>query len=811
MATAWYVQKNNRSVGPLTARQLRELVLAGKVRGDDLVRKGDSGEFVPASRNKKLFAPVNATSRPTPPPPRIPDTHKPHPPAPALPTGTKTSRTSSFPRQLGFIVSLAVVALVLAGGFFITWRNHSFDSSFNTVGDDASSMSSHDSGHAERNKHGTLPEEFRRHARNVELPIAEALGTIRQTNSDLNDVRLKFSPSSRLLFLLTLAMDREQQTLRLFRADTGLPVLPEKSEIDYFSFPAILSPDETQLACCDGEFLRIWKLDAASAILQQSIKLPEELEPPHGFRLSWKQDATLVVSARPSYSGTSRRIQVYRRAANGAFEKASKTLIFVRHQGPDGYPVDPSDAIVSADGKHVCVVSKSRQGHTVRIIDVGGGQTERTLSSSGPPAWNWGRREKEFPSLEINLRTENQRNGDPTSSLQLSPNGDYLLCGVADDSGVKAEVYRTSDWQKCDTLPVFTPLCFSHDGSAIAGYTASESRTSKGNQVARTAVVYDLGSAKQLMSVDMGKKFGESDPGYREPSLLAAFSADDSKLIVFYSKELKGWNKERNRAEVEWVLGAWDIKTGDSEFLTSRVADKKTIGEFSLSSTGKTLFNSLVAWDVPHLVELDKALAKADQLWDSGKQADVLPDYASVIIDSYQWFVEGDLDRAYCRSLDALALTDRIEDGRTLITAMENQGFDVSVETGKGKTLVTAFNEERAEAARRYAGEQRALETERLAEVRQANQAKYSPATTMTKREFVQKMNQTKSMGTITTHGVNVVYEDHSFQDVFGDPDSEVTSSGYRKLLHFRCADGMVQLRAVIVEGRTIVSEINYY
>jgi len=72
MATAWHIQRNNQHVGPLSAQQLRELALAGKLQSDDLVRKGDSGEFLPASRIKNLFAPERATTRPTPSPPRLP-------------------------------------------------------------------------------------------------------------------------------------------------------------------------------------------------------------------------------------------------------------------------------------------------------------------------------------------------------------------------------------------------------------------------------------------------------------------------------------------------------------------------------------------------------------------------------------------------------------------------------------------------------------------------------------------------------------------------------------------------------------------
>jgi hypothetical protein len=72
MATTWFIQRNEKSVGPLSGQQLRELAVSGKLLGDDLVRKGDAVEFTPASRVKNLFADDTNISRPVPPPPRLP-------------------------------------------------------------------------------------------------------------------------------------------------------------------------------------------------------------------------------------------------------------------------------------------------------------------------------------------------------------------------------------------------------------------------------------------------------------------------------------------------------------------------------------------------------------------------------------------------------------------------------------------------------------------------------------------------------------------------------------------------------------------
>ncbi len=68
MATTWFIQRDETTVGPLSGQQLKELALSGKLRGDDLVRKGEDGQFMPASGIKNLFADDTNNSRPVPPP-----------------------------------------------------------------------------------------------------------------------------------------------------------------------------------------------------------------------------------------------------------------------------------------------------------------------------------------------------------------------------------------------------------------------------------------------------------------------------------------------------------------------------------------------------------------------------------------------------------------------------------------------------------------------------------------------------------------------------------------------------------------------
>lgn len=66
MATTWYVQRDDKLVGPISAKQLRELARSNDLHPEDLVRKGNDGDFIPAKRIKNLFqepSPVTTQQR----------------------------------------------------------------------------------------------------------------------------------------------------------------------------------------------------------------------------------------------------------------------------------------------------------------------------------------------------------------------------------------------------------------------------------------------------------------------------------------------------------------------------------------------------------------------------------------------------------------------------------------------------------------------------------------------------------------------------------------------------------------------------
>lgn len=72
MATDWYVRIGQVERGPISSETLKHLALEGRVTSDTPIRRGDSGNWVPASRVKGLFPSPVASATPQPIPAAVP-------------------------------------------------------------------------------------------------------------------------------------------------------------------------------------------------------------------------------------------------------------------------------------------------------------------------------------------------------------------------------------------------------------------------------------------------------------------------------------------------------------------------------------------------------------------------------------------------------------------------------------------------------------------------------------------------------------------------------------------------------------------
>jgi len=65
MAASWYVEQRERTLGPLTGSQLKELAASGRLGPDNLVRRGDHPKKVRAADVRGLFPTPMMVSSPS--------------------------------------------------------------------------------------------------------------------------------------------------------------------------------------------------------------------------------------------------------------------------------------------------------------------------------------------------------------------------------------------------------------------------------------------------------------------------------------------------------------------------------------------------------------------------------------------------------------------------------------------------------------------------------------------------------------------------------------------------------------------------
>jgi len=637
-----------------------------------------------------------------------------------------------------------------------------------------------------------------------------------------------FSPKGSQLLLLF--EKNRKQDVRVWNAKTGEEYSAKSAECDYFSFPAAFSPDEASLSCIDGDFLRMWSLKTSPATLKQSVKLAPASAGPGNFGwngLQWSTDETLVLRSRPMAGAST--YQVYRRNSGrfqpfGAEQKSPGQYKGERVSFGNGFAVSP-------DGRYSALAVKSEKGLVVQISGCDSGKEiqEIPLPQAGN-SFSVCTLPTDIFALEM---TEQGQWSDPGSCLEFSPDGQHLLiASQGADKRERISVMKAGDWDKlvsleCDDLQPGRDkrngylnelrLCtYSADGRRLAGLATQTTKTSRGESIERIGVVFDLATGKRLSSIDLGKDFDfrgklRTDRAAKE---VIKFSPDGSAIVVAVLGEMEN---RPTGIKTPWAVGAWELSNG-----TQRLAITGTTGQrgsgLNLSPDGNILITpgkvtgfDFTAWDVPHFAKLSSDLAQGDKLWAAGTHSEAFKHYCMVLGDNMAWFVEADLPRVTSRCIDTFAERGEVANGRNLVVQAQRSKRSIAPETLKGKTLVDEFLSEEAEARRLKSQQQSDAATKALADVRAKNKRLFVPADQLTKNKFIDKLKSTMDIGRIDNLAVYALFENYSFQDVFGDPDSNVEWVDVQRLISYRCSDGSVQLTVILLEGRTVLQGINQY
>ncbi len=237
--------------------------------------------------------------------------------------------------------------------------------------------------------------------------------------------------------------------------------------------------------------------------------------------------------------------------------------------------------------------------------------------------------------------------------------------------------------------------------------------------------------------------------------------------------------------------------------------------------------------------EATTSLASANQLWSAGDKDMAVPKYKRAISLALSVIPEGERPVVFKRVVEHEAERGNQASAKELIETALNKHVPLNLERRQAKEIMVAVQAERQrvqhgaaakekEAAiaktekanrhepvaesKRPAKQQQAIDTTTNTDARRAkNRQERVPARTMTKKEFVEKLRAKMSSGRIDDLLVQATFTNYSFQDSFGDPDSNVEWKDSNRLISYRCRDGSVQLTVLILESDVILSGVNQY
>ena len=660
----------------------------------------------------------------------------------------------------------------------------------------------------------SLPPEFTQQKRWPDLPLAKMPVQVRQGKSQGSNSHVFFSPNG--TFVADVLISHPRYDLRLWHSATGDEQIAKSSECDYFSLPASFSPDESRLACLDGDFLRIWNLKTSPASLSQTLRLLKPNQQDKWNALLWGADDTLIVSVRPEYHNISTH-QRLRLKANGFSPDGPVRSSPQKYKGES---VRSSSVAISPNGNIAAIaVADGRTG--TFVIQVTEYESEKQIKEIPLPS-GIAPAVEHFPTAALREKIETNHSyfSDKGSCVEFTPDGRFLLVAT----GREIKVISTATWHQGVNLDLgdlsstaedrFMPRCFSKDGNSIAGIAIRSQNTSRGNQSTRVAVVHNLLTGKRTSEIDLGKDFGVGDEGkhYRLDHEKVAFNANGLSLVVAVSRDM-GWNNKNKRAEGTWAVGSWNLKDGKKDFSISGVVENTPAVQISPTSEIVFLsrFDSLQVLDVAHLAKLRTDLDEGDRLWEKGNHAEALKLYCSAANDGMTSQVYSNMTQVWSRCVDAFAERGEVAKSKSVAFHLQQMHMPLEPETAQGKKIVENLLAEQAEAKRRSVTIAKEAETKRLKELRAKNQHNHVLAALLTKREFIEKLRATAIRGRIDNSVTYAIFEDFSFQDVFGDPDSNVEWTNRERLYLYRCKDGAVQLTIRIIDSRVFLSGFNEY
>lgn len=680
-----------------------------------------------------------------------------------------------------------------------------------------------------------LPPELENPKARPDSPLHQIANKINQEakqSGGLDGAYPIFSSKGNLL-LATVRNSGKEPEFQIWNAMTGERYLPDSPECDYFSAPLVWSPDESKIACLDGDFLRIWDLKEASAKLVQSLDISQSLvklaqssgvtlDQEHVnnlISLKWYENDWFAIGLTSSY-------QMFRFKSE-QLEEVGK---------PDSTPVDTINGVRIYEqiaGRRLAIVggrpvtataATSGKSFGIRIINCESGELIKSIVIN-----------KAIPLPLLN-------NG----CIEFSKNGKFLLVTYRADPAVektdqvKMLLIKTDTWDQSTFLDCrglldgfrwldgklrdgvnegsptedsknswrnsFRLVGFSPDESTLVGLASKKSRTSKGETMNSTLIAFDLKNGERLAPIELG-------PDFR----LQGYSVGDEFPEVEFSSDGKFAKVSLQRGgarEIWWSLGLWEIGSGAKRFSVSKLggnenpargsfgwsADGEQVVLFNRSEVSQRLPGELYVFDLNQVSEMRARLDEADKLWSLGKRQEANELYCTLLADDTTSLFDAELQMVYSRCVDDFATRGEAALAKGLVLRARDEKIYVKPESPAGARLLEEF-----------ASEQRELADRELNARRKQNQKLQVPANSLSKKQFIEKIKATMDEGSYFDESiVSARFSNYKFWDVFGDPGTNTEFAGYR-LISYQCSDGMIQLKVVVTGTELVLVGVDEY
>jgi hypothetical protein len=595
------------------------------------------------------------------------------------------------------------------------------------------------------------------------------------------------------------------------------------------TLPAAIAPEDKELACLDGNELKLWSLGGDMAEHRETISLPEPPSNRGGNEyhwrnwnaVSWRHPDTILVLWQPE-------------AVLGDRSRRAATCIVRRKQGR--WAVDQNiyeDSVVSPDGVYAVSDEDLASYDSPYILRVRSTIQEGKENKLELPQQNWSRgmwgtrplgfwdrsslggdmgtapfdvreRSVAFSSdsskLIILKKPDDKRSGqaildvfDPGSCRLLHSRPVPIGAGKSDDA------YDTSRF-----------LGTSSDGVVLLGVRTQVTESSRGVEARNNLCCIRLADGKVTQQPINGLRQAFLAHGNSFDGSQTAFAPNIDGSAVWISitpkpadvSDLVGGVKRTTVVSVT-NEGAVENELGLAPFVSGEKMVISGDGEWIAGLGGKDLLPCL--FRRKEIVGVKKMLEEAEASFNSSEYTKALTLCKDALGSEGFSAVEARREKYVAMSCECLAVGGDTQAALQVLAELDAAQYRWEPQLEATQKLVDnvrAEEQARADAAARESSQR---EEERVQQVRSSNQAKRIDPRSLSCSAFIAYLDDSKAAGSLMLRGATAIFKDYALTDICGEPKADEEWLESRRLWSYGCKDGVVTFTVMQGEPGTVV------